>query len=434
MTDMILLKQEHFLCENKDVDIWMYQINGKAFFNATKVWKNFGSPDTLSLDIYLRTDPARKMMLKMYSNLKGFDKLFNEINTLTQNLSTKGFKSKASDLSESTEKTEVNEFEYVREFLTLTHMIRLKQFNPEFEDGFIHATKGKYGSTFLCYNLFLDYCTHLSTQLKIQVFETFEKFGDLTKLEGQDLIDALQKKLDDAIAKLPTHTSQVVSPLIRNKVKGKTKDLHEAIQNVYYLDSQLNTQGNMYAYIHDQINAKLFGATSAKMHQAIELRKTSKVKLRDCMTDKAISLLEQVESAVFVYLNDCITDDFVPSLDDLDSVIIDAANGALFNARRRKDNFLILQNAIEREYDLLVKNADCVKDVGVVPRPDEICEKNHLIPMTTAPKNLAVTEKESKTKQRTTPKQLVTKEQKLLLDQSISSEENLQMSFLSMLG
>jgi hypothetical protein len=380
MSNMILLKQEHFLCESKDVDILMYQINGKAFFNATKVWQNFGCPEVLAIDVYLRTDSPRKLMLQMYGNSNGFDKLLNEINMLSQNLVKQGFKFRGLASSKAPNDVE--------SFLASTNTFRLKKFASHFEDGFVHSVKGKNASTFLCYDLFLDYCTHLSTQLKLQVFETFKRFGDLTKLEGQSLIDALQRKLDEEKSKLPTFTSQTVSRFVREEVKEKTKNLQQSIQDVFHSSAPPSKEGNMYAYIHDEINTKLFGANSSKMHKIIELQKSSRIKLRDCMTDKAIRLLEQVESAVYVFLSDCYANTITPSLEELDSVIEESCNAALSVARRIKDSFLILQNAIERDYDLLVKNADCVKDLGVVPRPDEICEKTKLIPITNATKQL----------------------------------------------
>lgn len=388
---MILLKQEHFLCESKDVDILMYQINGKAFFNATKVWQNFGCPDTFELNNYLRTDSPKRLMLQMYGNLNGFDKLFKEINTLHKTVSGSVLKTKAKPSSNGDRNTQTSqnkEIEDIETFLQIVTKTRLKKFASHFEDGFVHSVKGKNASTFLCYDLFLDYCTHLSTQLKLQVFETFKRFGDLTKLEGQSLIDALQRKLDEEKSKLPTFTSQAVSRFVREEVKEKTKHLQQSIQDVFHSSAPPSKEGNMYAYIHDEINTKLFGANSSKMHKIIELQKSSRIKLRDCMTDKAIRLLEQVESAVYVFLSDCYANTITPSLEELDSVIEESCNAALSVARRIKDSFLILQNAIERDYDLLVKNADCVKDLGVVPRPDEVCEKTKLIPITNATKQL----------------------------------------------
>lgn len=387
---MTLLRQEHFLCESKDVDIFVYQINGKLFFNATKVWQNFGSPDVLALDVYLRNESAKKLMIQMYGNLQGFDKLLNEINDLSQNLSMKGFKFTTKKPIENSKKSKVAKvfepFEDTESFLTATHMIRLKKIGIQFEDGFVHSTKGAQGATFLCYDLFLDYCTHLSTQLKLQVFETFKKFGDLTKLEGQSLIDALQRKIEVEKSKLPTFTSQIASKVVREEVKEKTKNLHQAIQDVFHVVVPPTKEYNMYAYIHDEINTKLFGASSATMYKIMEIK--NKSKLRDYMTDKAIRLLEQVESSIYVFLSDCYDAKLVPPSAKLKMVIESSCNSALSIARLIKDDFLILQKAVERDYDLLVKNADCVKNVGVVARPDEICEKTQLIPKSNDSKRL----------------------------------------------
>jgi len=406
MSGMIFLQKEHFLCEDKDVDVLMYQIAGKVYFNATVVWKNFGSPEAFSLDVYLRTDPAKKLMLQMLSNLKGFDELLNEINNLSQNLVEQGFKFRASSPTKASKNSKRFEpFKDLEGFLVATNSLRLKKIAPHFEDGFVHSVKGAQGATFLSYDLFLDYCTHLSTQLKLQVFETFKKFGDLAKLEGKDLAEALQKKAADELAKLPTFTSQVVSKVVREEVKEKTKNLQQSIQDVFHSASPPSKDGNMYAYIHDQINAKLFGTRSAKMHKIIELQKSSRIKLRDCMTDKAIRLLEQFESAVYVFLSDCYEDSTIPSLDELDSVIEESCNAALSVARRRKDHFLVLQHAIERDYDLLVKNADCVKDLGVVSRADEVCDKANLVALVPATKRLLSTGSKNKAKQITSVKQ-----------------------------
>lgn len=386
---MVLLQQEHFLCENKDVDILMYQINGKVFFNATKVWKDFGSPNTSSLDIYLRTDSAKKLMIQMWGNLKGFDELINEINNLSQNLFEKGFKFKTSISTKSTKSAKVFEpFQDIDSFLVSTNMVRLKKFDPQLEEGFVHSIKGAQGATFLCYDLFLDYCTHLSTQLKLQVFETFKKFGDLNNLEGQPLIDSLQRKLDAEKAKLPAFTSQVAPVFVREEVKGRTKSLQRSIQNMYYSNDKKPNR-NMYSYIHNQVNINLFGMSSENMQKLITLSESSKTLIRDCMTEKAIRLLEQVEAALYVFLTDCYEADIYVTLEKLNEMLSNTCSSVKSLAFLVKKDFHLLQNAIERDYDLLVKNADCVKDIGVVPRPDEICEKTKLIPVTNATKQLA---------------------------------------------
>jgi len=422
MTDMVLLQQEHFLCENKDVDVLMYQINGKVFFNATNVWKNFGSPDVNSLDVYLRTDSAKKIMLQIYGNLKGFDELLNEINNLSQNLVKQGFKFRASNPTKATQSAKAFEpFKDLESFLAATNSLRLKKFDPQLENGFVHSIKGAQGATFLCYDLFLDYCTHLSTQLKLEIFETFKKVGNLSQLEGKALADVLQKKAADALSKLSPYTPQVVSTIVREEVKEKTKNLHQSIQNVYHLYVPPTKENNMYAYIHDQINTNLFGATSIKMHKVIELQRNSSVKLRDCMTDKAIRLLEQVESSVHVFLSDCYDDNAMPSLDELDSVIKEACAAALSVARRRKDDFLLLQLAVERDYDLLVKNADCVKNVGVIARPHEICEKADLIALNPSVQLLTTTKRQLTAKQKPTSKPTV------LIEPTNVEQENLQL-------
>lgn len=387
---MTLLRQEHFLCESKDVDIFVYQINGKLFFNATKVWRNFDSPSSLEFSEYLRTESARKLMIQMYGNLHGFDKLLLEINSLGKGGKIPPFRKTTSKTQNPLKSTNVSDdFEGIDEiaiFLQATLQIRLNKLNPEFEKDFVHVVKGRNGATFLCYDLFLDYCTHLSTQLKLQVFETFKKFGDLTKLEGQSLIDALQRKIEVEKSKLPTFTSQIASKVVREEVKEKTKNLHQAIQDVFHVAVPPTKEYNMYAYIHDEINTKLFGASSATMYKIMEIK--NKSKLRDYMTDKAIRLLEQVESSIYVFLSDCYDAKIVPPSAKLKMVIESSCNSALSIARLIKDDFLILQKAVERDYDLLVKNADCVKNVGVVARPDEICEKTQLIPKSNDSKRL----------------------------------------------
>jgi hypothetical protein len=236
--------------------------------------------------------------------------------------------------------------------------------------------------------LFLDYCTHLSTQLKLQVFETFKKFGDLNNLEGQPLIDSLQRKLDAEKAKLPAFTSQVAPVFVREEVKGRTKSLQRSIQNMYYSNDKKPNR-NMYSYIHNQVNINLFGMSSENMQKLITLSESSKTLIRDCMTEKAIRLLEQVEAALYVFLTDCYEADIYVTLEKLNEMLSNTCSSVKSLAFLVKKDFHLLQNAIERDYDLLVKNADCVKDIGVVPRPDEICEKTKLIPVTNATKQLA---------------------------------------------
>ncbi len=388
---MVLLQQEHFLCESKDVDVLMYQINGKVFFNATKVWRNFGSPSSLEFSDYLRTESARKLMIQMYGNLKGFDKLLLEINALLKGGKIPPFskaKTNAHNFFDST-KT-IDDLEVSNEiaiFLQATLQIRLNKLNPEFEKDFVHVIKGRSGGTFLCYDLFLDYCTHLSTQLKLQVFETFKKFGDLNNLKGQPLIDSLQRKIDEEKAKLPAFTSQVAPIFVREEVKGRTKSLQRSIQNMYYL-SDKKPNRNMYSYIHNQVNINLFGMSSNNMQKLIALSESSKTLIRDCMTEKAIRLLEQVEAALYVFLTDCYEADIYVTLEKLNEMLSNTCSSVKSLAFLVKKDFHLLQNAIERDYDLLVKNADCVKDLGVVPRPDEICEKTKLVPITNATKQL----------------------------------------------
>ncbi len=431
---MVLLQQENFLCENKNVDVLMYKINGKFFFNATIVHKSFGAPSSLEFSEYLRTESARRLMLQMYGNLNGFDKLSLEINTLTKGGKIPPFTkttSKAHNSSNSNKMSDdLERNNEIAIFLQATLQIRLNKLNPEFEKDFVYVVKGRNGATFLCYDLFLDYCTHLSTQLKLQVFETFKKFGDLNNLEGKALADALQKKAIDVLAKLPPYTPQVVSTIVREEVKEKTKNLHQSIQNVYHTYAPPTRDYNMYMYIHDQINKKLFGATSISMHKVIELQKNSSVKLRDCMTDKAIRLLEQVESSIHVFLSDCHDDNVIPPLDELNSVIEESCASALSIARRRKDDFLLLQLAIERDYDLLIKNADCVKNIGVIARPNEFCDKGSLLELNTSIKLLAITkQKASKKTTQKTSKLLETKQ--ISLDsQNDIKQESFQMSFL----
>lgn len=384
MADISLLQKEQFFCENKDIEVLMYQVNGEPFFNATKVWKGFGSPSKLEFSEYLRTDSARKLMIQMYSDLNGYDELLKEINSLTKGGFNPPF-NLTSTLSENGQ--EFIGFSDVDSFLQATSQIRLKQFNPKFESNFVHTTKGRNGSTFLCYDLFLDYCTHLSTQLKLYVFKTFRKFGDLTKLEGKDLVDALQRKADEARANLPTFTSEVVSPMVRGEVKARTKALQRAIYDLYYTSHE-KPKRNMYSHIHNQINSNLFGMTSENMQKLIALSETNtKTLIRDYMTEKAIRLLEAVEAKVYVFLVDCFKAKITPDLQKLNMVLSQACSSALDFAFLIKDDFHLLQNAIERDYDLLVKNADCVKDKGVIARPDEICAKTDLIPLTNASKS-----------------------------------------------
>ncbi len=406
MTEMVVLKREHFLCEGRDVDVLMYQINGKVFFNATGVWKGFGCPSSLEFSEYLRTESARRLMLQMYGNLNGFDKLLLEINTLIKGGKIPPFKKATSKAHSSLNPTEMpGVFEGDNElavFLQATLQIRLNKLNPEFEKDFVHVIKGRNGGTFLCYDLFLDYCTHLSTQLKLQVFETFKKFGDLNKLEGEDLSNALRKRAEDIETKLPTFTPKVVSPEVRGEVKARTRALQRAIYDLYYTSAE-KPQRNMYSHIHNRVNSNLFGMTSESMQKLIALSQASKLLIRDYMTEKAIRLLEQVEAAVYVFLVDCYEAKIKPDLPRLNAVLDRACESALSLAFLIKNDFHLLQNAIERDYDLLVKNADCVKGVGVVARPDEICEKTALVPMAASPKRL---QEEIGKKEKTSKRQL----------------------------
>lgn len=367
----------------------MYQINGKVFFNATKVWQKFDCPDALNLDAYLRTDSARKLMLQMYGDLKGFEELTTEINILFQNLVKQGFKFRGSKPSQTPKDIEG--------FLAATNTFRLKKFAPHFEADFVQSVKGAQGGTFLCYDLFLDYCTHLSTPLKLQVFETFKKFGDLTKLEGQALIDALQRKADTERAKLPKFISQVAPTFVREEVKGRTKALQKAIQDMYY-SSEEKPNRNMYSHIHNQINMDLFGMSSKNMQKLIALSESSKVLIRDCMTHKAIRLLEQVEAALYVFLTDCRDAGIFVPIEKLNTMLSYTCASVKSLAFLVKSDFHLLQNAIERDYDLLVKNADCVKDVGVVPRPDEICEKGSLMSIPSTVETLGITRRTDSSK------------------------------------
>lgn len=364
---MVLLQQEHFLCENKDVDVLMYQIGGKFFFNATVVWRNFGSPTTFELKNYLRTQSTRKLIVDMYGKLNGFEKLLIEINKLGRG-----------DLKSPQELQESNTF--------FKGTYRLSE---ELEKDFIFTKSHdiKNGGTFLCYKLFVDYCMHLSTALKSLVIDTFEEFGDIVRLKGHDKIDALQRKIDAEKANLPTFKSKVVAPEIREEVKARTKALQRAIYDLYYTATE-KPKRNMYSHIHNRVNSNLFGMTSENMQKLIALSQTSRVLIRDYMTEKAIRLLEQVEAAVYVVLVDWYEANIQPNLNQLNTILDRACDSALSLAFLIKNDFHLLQNAIERDYDLLVKNADCVKDLGVVPRPDEVCEKTKLIPITNATKQL----------------------------------------------
>jgi hypothetical protein len=296
-------------------------------------------------------------------------------------------------------------FKNIEGFLYATNMVRLKQFNPEFEDGFVHATKGRNGSTFLCYNLFLDYCTHLSTQLKIQVFEIFGEFGDLRGLEGQEKVDALQRKTDEARAKLPVFKSAVVSPTVRGDVSARTKALQRAIHDLYYSSGEKPSR-NMYSHIHNQINCNLFGMSSENMQKLIALSQSSKNLIRDYMTEKAIRLLESVEATVYVFLVDCYGSQITPDLNQLNSVLARACESVLSFAYIIKNDFHLLQNAIERDYDFLVKNADCVKDKGVIARPDEICAKENLMPLSEPTKQIVDLRKTDNSIQQNSPKDI----------------------------
>jgi len=162
MTNIKFLRQDFLPCKEGDIEVLVYEINGKEFYNATHIWKVSGEPQKNSPRLYLDLKSAKEMVVCMYREMHK--------KTISQE--------QASKLRWNTDIQ--NHFVFIQEL----------------DDGSFEY--------FFAYSIFLDYCTIISTQLKLAVFECIRTFGSFTNLEGKDLVNAFEAKIDA----INTKTSQ----------------------------------------------------------------------------------------------------------------------------------------------------------------------------------------------------------------------------------
>lgn len=166
MTSIKFLRQDFLPCKEGDIEVLVYEINGKEFYNATHIWKASGEPKKDSPSLYLNLKSAREMVVCMYREMHK--------KTISQE--------QASKLRWNTDIQ--NHFVFIQEL----------------EDGsFEH---------FFAYSIFLDYCTILSTQLKLAVFQCIGRFGNFANLEGKDLANAFEATAESIKAKMSQNKPQ----------------------------------------------------------------------------------------------------------------------------------------------------------------------------------------------------------------------------------
>lgn len=166
MTSIKFLRQDFLPCKGGDIEVLVYEINGKEFYNATHIWEASGKPKKESPSSYLDLKSAREMVVCMYREMNK--------KAISQE--------QASKLRWNTDIQ--NHFVFIQEL----------------EDGsFEH---------FFAYSIFLDYCTTVSTRLKLAVFECIRNFGSFANLEGKDLVNAIEAKIETINTKMSQNKPQ----------------------------------------------------------------------------------------------------------------------------------------------------------------------------------------------------------------------------------
>jgi hypothetical protein len=184
--------------EGKDANIDIIHRDGKKFYNATQLYRTFGTgKESEKLPQFFLKDATRKYILQKYTELTVFGEKPKEIKELLN--ITDG---------------NVLDNEAISKYLTSTHKENLPQ---EILKPFVYTKRGIGGGTYLSEPIFIEYAMQLSTQIKSVVIEVFRKYGWLEFLPQEKKVDALldmtlQEEMKTVSEQYPTRNNESIQP------------------------------------------------------------------------------------------------------------------------------------------------------------------------------------------------------------------------------
>lgn len=215
--------------------------DGNTFFNATELWKLAGSDHSKRPDKFLAKEEPQK-----YIHLRW--KKLNENNDL-KNHAQRDFK--------------------------FNHR---KALPTEITAPFVMTTKGRYGATWMDYNVFVDYAQYLSVEFKDVLIETFKHYGFvytapvnkqtelLVEVARHHEVEMLAKAEEVSLDSLSTkeRVKLFARASARMKQMETTGHLKALITEIYGADSQSDV-GSIFKKIFGAINKNLFGCGSSTL-------------------------------------------------------------------------------------------------------------------------------------------------------------------------